>query len=350
MANTYYNSSGKEVIDGDVAYAADLNAINTATNTGFNLVETAIGTLGTNYIYYSELAQDWAEAPEDTLVDATSYSAYHWARKSIDNNVLAVAAKDTAVAQAVIATTQAGNSASSASSASSSASTATTQAGTATTQAGIATTKASEAAASAVTAAAALPPSVHAATSKATPVDADEIPIIDSAASWVLKKLTWGNLKSVLFGSPALTGTPTAPTAAQGTNTTQVATTAFVSNRRRSVTTGTRAINGAFGDVTYTCGFRPSKISVYAQIPGTLCSSIGVYTLDGLSTVHYNTVASYNAIVEYVLAHVSDPTNGAKYQSIDAIEITSTGATFTWVNTGSPAAGTPISLMFVWEE
>lgn len=36
----------------------------------------------------------------------------------------------------------------------------------------------------------------HAATSKATPVDADEIPIADSAASFALKKLTWANLKA----------------------------------------------------------------------------------------------------------------------------------------------------------
>lgn len=38
----------------------------------------------------------------------------------------------------------------------------------------------------------------HAATSKATPVDADELPIVDSAASNVLKKLTWANLKATL--------------------------------------------------------------------------------------------------------------------------------------------------------
>ncbi len=36
----------------------------------------------------------------------------------------------------------------------------------------------------------------HAATSKATPVDADEIPLADSAASFGLKKLTWANLKA----------------------------------------------------------------------------------------------------------------------------------------------------------
>ena len=38
----------------------------------------------------------------------------------------------------------------------------------------------------------------HAATSKTTPVDADEIPMADSAASWGLKKLTWANLKATL--------------------------------------------------------------------------------------------------------------------------------------------------------
>ncbi len=37
---------------------------------------------------------------------------------------------------------------------------------------------------------------IHAATSKTTPVDADELGISDSAASWGLKKLTFANLKS----------------------------------------------------------------------------------------------------------------------------------------------------------
>jgi hypothetical protein len=39
---------------------------------------------------------------------------------------------------------------------------------------------------------------VHDASSKATPVDADEIGLLDSAASNVLKKLTWANLKATL--------------------------------------------------------------------------------------------------------------------------------------------------------
>ncbi len=39
---------------------------------------------------------------------------------------------------------------------------------------------------------------IHAATSKATPVDNDEIPIDDSAASFAVKKLTWANLKATV--------------------------------------------------------------------------------------------------------------------------------------------------------
>ena len=39
---------------------------------------------------------------------------------------------------------------------------------------------------------------LYAATSKATPADADEVPLIDSAASWAIKKLTWGALKTAV--------------------------------------------------------------------------------------------------------------------------------------------------------
>jgi microcystin-dependent protein len=39
---------------------------------------------------------------------------------------------------------------------------------------------------------------IHGATAKTTPVDADEVGLIDSAASNVLKKLTWSNLKATL--------------------------------------------------------------------------------------------------------------------------------------------------------
>jgi hypothetical protein len=89
----------------------------------------------------------------------------------------------------------------------------------------------------------------HAATSKTTPVDTDEVPIVDSASSFSLKKLTWGNIKATLLSSPALTGTPTAPTASAGTNNTQLANTAYVDGKmilRTSVLT----ISGTSFDFT----------------------------------------------------------------------------------------------------
>ena len=55
----------------------------------------------------------------------------------------------------------------------------------------------------------------------ASVLDADSFPLVQGG---VTKQVT----KAVVFDGPAMTGAPTAPTAAPGTNTTQIATTAFV--------------------------------------------------------------------------------------------------------------------------
>src|SRR5204863_6247548 len=39
---------------------------------------------------------------------------------------------------------------------------------------------------------------IHGATGKTTPIDADELGLVDTAASNVLKKLTWANVKATL--------------------------------------------------------------------------------------------------------------------------------------------------------
>lgn len=49
----------------------------------------------------------------------------------------------------------------------------------------------------------------HASTSKTTPADLDEIPLIDSASSFGLKKLTWANIKTALSHFFAPTASPT---------------------------------------------------------------------------------------------------------------------------------------------
>lgn len=69
----------------------------------------------------------------------------------------------------------------------------------------------------------------------------DVFPVVDNPSSaTAANKITYGNLAASILASPILTGTPTAPTASAGTNTTQVATMA------------SRPWNTAWGLVTYT--------------------------------------------------------------------------------------------------
>ena len=67
---------------------------------------------------------------------------------------------------------------------------------------------------------------------------------ITSSGTWAV-----GSNALAPLSSPALTGTPTAPTATAGTNTTQIATTAFVQN---AVGTWTTPVSCAIGDTSVT--------------------------------------------------------------------------------------------------
>ena len=115
-------------------------------------------------------------------------------------------------------------------------------------------------------------PIIAASTSKTTPVDADVLPILDSAATNILKKVTWTNIKATLktyfdtlyaavgsfaasganaditsLNSPAI-GSATATTQSAGDNSTKVATTAFV----RSVGPSYGGITGFSANTTLT--------------------------------------------------------------------------------------------------
>ena len=61
----------------------------------------------------------------------------------------------------------------------------------------------------------------------ATPATDDTLIIYDISAT-ALKQLTIANMQASILVAPAFTGVPTAPTANAGTDTTQLATTAFV--------------------------------------------------------------------------------------------------------------------------
>lgn len=150
--------------------------------------------------------------------------------------------------------------------------------------------------------ASAIPYNTHAATSKTTPVDADEFPLIDSAASFGLKKLTGANLKAWLSSffapllSPAFTGNPTAPTATAGTNTTQLATTAFVKTEIPNAlnASGTAPIYACRAWVNFN-GTGTVAIRASGNVSSITDNGIGDYTVNfttSMPDVNYNTMVT----------------------------------------------------------
>lgn len=74
------------------------------------------------------------------------------------------------------------------------------------------------------------------------------------------------------LNSPALTGTPTAPTAAAGTNTTQIATTAFVKNAIDNISGTVKTETGTISTsaTTATVSFTGTVINAYATMGGAM--------------------------------------------------------------------------------
>lgn len=90
---------------------------------------------------------------------------------------------------------------------------------------------------------------INGLTAKTTPIDADMIVIADSASSDASKKVTFTDLKTFLFGSPALTGTPTAPTQTAGDSSTKIATTAFVLENQQNAPNYNVAVSRLYNTV-----------------------------------------------------------------------------------------------------
>jgi len=79
-----------------------------------------------------------------------------------------------------------------------------------------------------------------------------------------------GTGSTVLSASPTFTGTPAAPTASTGTNTTQIATTAFVQNQIGAIAAGVSSFSAG------TTGFTPSTASTgVVTLAGTLATANG---------------------------------------------------------------------------
>ena len=126
MASTYYDSSDKTVYDGDVAEAVDLNNVNVAVDTAFQLVEADIVGAGSDAEYWAGVAEQWAEEPEDSEINPGEYSALHYAAKAAASASAASTSASGASTSASNAATSESNASTSASNASSSASAAST--------------------------------------------------------------------------------------------------------------------------------------------------------------------------------------------------------------------------------
>lgn len=138
------------------------------------------------------------------------------------------------------------------------------------------------------------------------------------------------------LASPALTGTPTAPTAAAGTNTTQIATTAFVKAATDALDTGVTGVKGdsessyRTGQVNITPAnvgvrsFSTIKLSGSATSSGTISATTPTsqLTLSGGSNVHLTGTASSNTIS--ISATNTNTTYTLSQDATDGHEITLT--------------------------
>jgi len=151
----------------------------------------------------------------------------------------------------------------------------------------------------AVDIAGALQPGQVTALSAVTTLTSDDVfPVVDNPASaTATNKITYGNLVTNVLASPGLTGTPTAPTASAGTNTTQVATTAFVTTAVSNIRVGSvpnflvyftgangSAVNGAY--LGYNTELYDDTNNVVSGVFTVPSGQAGVYQFNAASSVY----------------------------------------------------------------
>lgn len=140
------------------------------------------------------------------------------------------------------------------------------------------------------------------------------------------------NAGGALLASPAFTGTPTAPTATQGTNTTQIATTQFVQTAISSVAAGVTSFNSRTGAVTLAS----------ADITGAGGALLASPTFTGTPaapTATAGTNTTQIATTAFVAAAISGVSGVASFNSrTGAVTLTSTDIT----NAGGATLASPI--------
>jgi len=111
----------------------------------------------------------------------------------------------------------------------------------------------------------------HATTEKTTPVDADELPLVDSAASFVLKRLTWANVKTALANF------------------------FMIKKQTNAVGIGFQALLNNTGQNNYAIG----SYALTANTSAMYNTAIGSYALRTVTTTGQNTAIGSLALSEY---------------------------------------------------
>ena len=133
-----------------------------------------------------------------------------------------------------------------------------------------------------------------------------------------------GTGSAVLSASPTLSGTPLAPTATTGTNTTQIATTAFVQNQIGAISAGVVSFSAG------TTGFTPAtSTSGAVTLAGTLATANGGTgnangTVAKLATTNFSIEESGgNLIFKYGATTIASMTSAGVFTTLS--DITSNG-------------------------
>lgn len=124
------------------------------------------------------------------------------------------------------------------------------------------------------------------------------------------------NVKAELFASPVLTGTPTAPTAAVGTNNTQIATTAFVQAQKVSP-----ALTGTPTAPTAAAGTNNTQIATTAFVQAqTLTFSPGSL-LEAKSSKNTNLSSTNTRVFEIIVARAGTITTKFTIQNFNTSNV-----------------------------
>jgi len=149
-------------------------------------------------------------------------------------------------------------------------------------------------------------PGTHAATSKTTPVDADELPIVDSAASNILKKLTFANLKAwIKTYTDTLYLSITQPTTTLSSSSGVVTIDLSLNYRRYELTLTENVTSWVFTNVPASGYFREIIVVViqHASAAKTVITpATSRRTAGGIAWVASTTLSSREALVLHILS------------------------------------------------